>query len=186
MQAAMDRAGDVRGIVAADIAPVTYQPSHGAVFAAIQAVAAARPPSRSAAAEIMRQHIEEEGVVQFLLLSLHRDDERAYVWRFNAQGLYREYANLLQAPDEGEFAGPALFIYGGRSTYMSPAGLEAARQRFPGARFAVIEETGHWLHAEKADEFNAAVLEFVRGVMRGGSMGETPGEAHRGAGGPAS
>ncbi|HBX72573.1 MAG TPA: esterase, partial [Halieaceae bacterium] len=72
MQLALDTPYRVDALVVADIAPVAYPPSHQAVFAAITAVAEADCESRSEAAQVMAQHLKEENVIQFLLLSLQR------------------------------------------------------------------------------------------------------------------
>jgi esterase len=168
MELAMSRPGLVSALVIADIAPVTYQPSHAAVFAAIDAVASAHPASRSDAADIMRRHLREENVVQFLLLSLHRR-RGAYEWRFNAEALREGYESLLMAPSAGRYAGPVLLVYGEQSSYVDDEGMAAARQRFPELQLASIAGTGHWLHAERPEEFNRVVGEFLLPQLPPGS-----------------
>lgn len=161
MELAMSRPELVSALVIADIAPVTYEPSHAAVFAAIEAVARARPASRSDAAAVMRRHLEEENVVQFLLLSLQRRDG-AYRWRFNARALREGYGALLAAPSPGRYAGPVLLVYGEQSGYVHDEGLAAARLRFSDLSLASIAGTGHWLHVERPDEFNRVVSDFLQ------------------------
>jgi esterase len=162
MQMALSVPDKLLRLVVADIAPVQYSPSHDAVFAAIDAVAAASPETRSQAAGLMRSFLKEEGVVQFLLLSLRREPNGHYVWRFNYAALRENYAHLLAAPVGPPFLGPALFVYGGESSYVDEAGMSAAKSLFPAARFEAIAGTGHWLHAEKPEEFNRLVGEFLR------------------------
>ena len=65
---------------------------------------------------------------------------------------------------------PALFVHGELSTYVTDAGIEAARLLFPNASFVCLAGTGHWLHAEKPEAFNAAVLDFLRGDGREGQQ----------------
>lgn len=58
-------------LVAIDIAPVDYHVRrHDEIFAAINAVSESDAQTRQQAAAIMRQHLNEEGVIQFLLKSL--------------------------------------------------------------------------------------------------------------------
>jgi len=161
MQFALDRPHRVDRLVVADIAPVDYAASHGAVFAAIEAVASAAPASRSEAAGLLRQHLDEESVVQFLLLSLHRSDGAVYRWRFNAPVLRCCYAQLLAAPSGEACERPALFLHGALSGYVTASGIDAARRFFPRASFEAIGGTGHWLHAEKPQAFNRSVLRFL-------------------------
>ncbi|BBU85611.1 hypothetical protein EIMP300_70110 [Escherichia coli] len=57
-------------LVAIDIAPVDYHVRrHDEIFAAINAVSESDAQTRQQAAAIMRQHLNEEGVIQFLLKS---------------------------------------------------------------------------------------------------------------------
>lgn len=162
MEFALQWPGDVAALVVADIAPVVYPASHDAVFAAIAAVQAASPRSRREAAALLRRHLREEAVVQFLSLSLARDGSGAWNWRFDADGLRRDYPALLDAPPAGlRYAGPSLFVYGEHSRYVDAQGRYAAQQRFPGAAFVAIPNAGHWLHVEQPEAVNTAVLRFL-------------------------
>ena len=54
-------------LVAIDIAPVDYHVRrHDEIFAAINAVSESDAQTRQQAAAIMHQHLNEEGVIQFL------------------------------------------------------------------------------------------------------------------------
>lgn len=167
MQLALVHPQLVRALVVADIAPVAYQASHEAVFAGIAAVAGATVGDRREAAALLSEYIVEEGVIQFLLLSLKRDATGAlkkgagYRWRFNAEALQRNYPNLLLAPVKGTWHGPAFFLFGADSSYLSPRAERAAREYFPAAKIDKIEGTGHWLHAEKPEQFNQRVMDFL-------------------------
>ena len=169
MQRALTAPERVAATVVADILPIEYPASHDQVFAAIAAVVAAQPDSRREAGEIMARHVAEPGVAQFLLLSLRRDDDGTYRWRFNAEALRDSYTHLREPPAAGSppFAGPALFIYGEQSAYVTEEGMAVARTRFPAARFTAIAGAGHWLHVEKPEEFNAAVMDFLATLPTG-------------------
>lgn len=162
MQMALAWPDDVSAVVAADIAPVEYAASHDAVFSAIAAVEAARPESRSDAGEVMGEFVTEGSVVQFLALSLKREPDGSYDWRFNAAALRDNYEEFRKAPRGAPYPGAAMFVYGLESSYVDEAGMAAASRLFPKARFEGIPDTGHWLHAEKPEAFNSAVLGFLR------------------------
>ncbi|MFT7287128.1 MAG: esterase [Halieaceae bacterium] len=161
MQLALHSPEHVAALVVADIAPIAYSASHGAVFAALEAVTAAAPRSRGEAAGIMRSFVEEDGVLQFLMLSLRREATGVYSWRFNVKGLGDSYAAIREAPGGTTYGGPALFVSGELSAYVNASGEAAARALFPQAGFTTLEGAGHWLHAEKPEEFNSAVLGFL-------------------------
>ena len=79
-------------------------------------------------------------------------------WRLNLDVLDREMPKILGFPDtDARFDGPVLFLSGGDSNYVSRDDRPRIKAMFPGARFMKIPGAGHWLHAEKPREFEAAV-----------------------------
>lgn len=141
-------------LVAIDIAPVDYHVRrHDEIFAAINAVTDAQASSRQQAASVMRQHLQEEGVIQFLLKSFV-DGE----WRFNVPVLWDQYPHIVGWETIPAWEHPALFIPGGNSPYVTAAYREQLLAQFPQARAHVIAGAGHWVHAEKPD----AVLRAIR------------------------
>ncbi|MFK7831025.1 MAG: alpha/beta fold hydrolase [Congregibacter sp.] len=179
MQLALSHPEQVAALVMADIAPLSYAASHANVFAAIGAVRDAPPSSRKDAATLMTAHVEEEGVRQFLLLSLKRDRDGLYRWRFNVEGLQENYAEMLRAPLGGPFLGPALSIYGALSAYVGATGEVATRALFPSAQFHVVADTGHWLHAEKPEAFNLQVLHFLKTAEQELAVRDDDTQAHK-------
>ncbi|WFZ27930.1 esterase [Citrobacter portucalensis] len=141
-------------LVAIDIAPVDYQVRrHDTIFTAINAVTDAQVTSRQQAASVMRQHLHEEGVIQFLLKSFV-DGE----WRFNVPVLWDQYPHIVGWETIPAWEHPALFIPGGNSPYVTEAYREQLLAQFPQARAHVIAGAGHWVHAEKPE----AVLRAIR------------------------
>ncbi|MBJ8375439.1 esterase [Citrobacter cronae] len=141
-------------LVAIDIAPVDYHVRrHDEIFAAINAVTEAQASSRQQAASVMRQHLQEEGVIQFLLKSFV-DGE----WRFNVPVLWDQYPTIVGWQTIPAWEHPALFIPGGNSPYVTEAYREQLLAQFPQARAHVIAGAGHWVHAEKPE----AVLRAIR------------------------
>lgn len=162
MQLALDDPGRVQRLVIADIAPVRYPSSHQAVFAALDAVASAACHSRADAAALMTRHLQEEMVIQFLLLSLKRDQDGIYRWRFNRKGLRDGYEALREPPSsERTFDAPALFVAGALSDYLTGEHEAAVHALFSRAEIIRMADCGHWLHAEKPAEFNALVGDFL-------------------------
>tara|TARA_R110001599_G_scaffold353851_2_gene600181 strand:- start:1437 stop:2174 length:738 start_codon:yes stop_codon:yes gene_type:complete len=162
MQLALSRPQRVSALVVADIAPVEYPPHHDEVFAALDAVAAAACESRGAAAQIMALHLQEEQVIQFLLTGLRRDTDGIYRWRFNLEGLQRNYAAVRAAPIErAPYPGPVLFIKGGDSSYIQAAHRTHILHLFPTAAVKIMPNCGHWLHAQRPSLFNSLVRRFL-------------------------
>lgn len=141
-------------LVAIDIAPVDYHVRrHDEIFTAINAVTASPAKTRQQAAAIMREHLNEEGVIQFLLKSFV-DGE----WRFNVPVLWEQYPHIVGWETIPAWDHPALFIPGGNSPYVTEAYRADLLAQFPQARAHVIAGAGHWVHAEKPE----AVLRAIR------------------------
>ena len=162
MQLALRYPQWVESLIVADIAPVSYTAHHDAVFAALEAVAAGQCSSRDAAAKLMRVHLQEEAVIQFLLTSLQRDAQGIYSWRFDLSGIRDSYSAMLAAPQVDQaYTGPVLFIKGGASDYIKEWHWPAIQALFPAATIKVMPGCGHWLHVEKPQLFNGIVSRFL-------------------------
>ncbi|MEM8563440.1 MAG: alpha/beta fold hydrolase [Pseudomonadota bacterium] len=162
MQLALSFPELVSALVVADIAPVSYPSHHDHVFAGLDAVAAAGCRSRSAATEILAEFVHEDMVAQFLLTNLRRSKDGTYQWRFNLDGLKQNYEAMRAAPSAiAPFKGRVLFIKGETSDYIQPEYRSDILALFPGATVTQMDDCGHWLHAQRPDEFNRIVSQFL-------------------------
>ena len=144
----------ISGLVVIDVAPVDYDVRrHDEIFAAINAVTDAGVSTRQQAAAIMREHLKEEGVVQFLLKSFVDGQ-----WRFNVPVLWDQYSEIVGWQPVPAWQHPTLFVRGGNSPYVTEACRDELIRQFPEARAHVIAGAGHWVHAEKPE----AVLRAIR------------------------
>ena len=156
MMLALTRPDLVRRLVVADIAPVAYTHSQAHNIAAMRAVDLSGVTRRAQAAA---QLDVDETVKPFLLQSL---DTGARRWRLNLDVLEREMDSIIGWPEvDGRFDGPALFLSGGASDYVQPGHRDTIRALFPNARFARIPGAGHWLHAEKPQDFEKTLRVFL-------------------------
>ncbi|WP_107851711.1 alpha/beta fold hydrolase [Oceanimonas marisflavi] len=153
----------VRGLVVADMAPVAYQEArHQEVFAGLQAVIDAGSQNRREAEAVLAEHVAIAGVRQFLLKSFVAGEAN---WRFNVAALKNAYHNIMGWPGlPAPFEGPVLFIKGSESDYLLPEHQPEVQAQFPHARARVIQNAGHWLHAEKPQAFNRLVQDFLLSV----------------------
>lgn len=162
MQTALSAPERINKLVVADIAPVNYSPHHDEIFKGLKSVLAESPSSRKEADVILAQHIDEPNIRQFLLKSLYRDNNGKYDWRFNLDVIIQEYDTILSGQSaQHAFSKDVLFIAGGDSDYVQSAHKAQILSLFPNVRLKVIPGTGHWLHAEKPEVFNALVRRFL-------------------------
>lgn len=161
MQLALTRGELVARLVVADIAPVAYGHSQTHLIRAMRALDIDGLASRSEADRRLAAAVPDQGVRAFLLQSLDLKAEPPE-WRLNLDVLEREMDRITGWPGTGgRFEGPALFLTGALSDYVRPEHREVIRPLFPQAKFARIPGAGHWFHAERPREFEAAVRTFL-------------------------
>jgi pimeloyl-ACP methyl ester carboxylesterase len=150
------------GLVVVDIAPRFYPPHHEEVIAGLKAVDLENTASRTEAEAAMTKYISEGDVRQFLLKNLYRKEDGKFAWRINLPVLERQASgignqNNLQGPVEI----PTLFVKGNNSRYIRQEDEAGILAIFPQASIVGIEGAGHWVQAEKPEEFTACVLNFL-------------------------
>lgn len=158
MMLALNHPKKVRRLVVADISPVTYSHSQLPMIEAMRALDLSRIETRRDADAALAAHVADPSVRAFLLQSL---DVKARVWRLNLDVLAAEMPKIIGFPEiTGRFEGPTFFLSGAESDYVERDHRAVIKSFFPDARFARIPGAGHWLHAEKPREFEAAVRAF--------------------------
>ncbi len=162
MQFAQDYPERIDRLIVADMAPKSYEPHHEAVIAGLNAVDLQQVSTRQEVSDQLQTHIPEEGVRQFLLKGLGRDEKKRFAWKFNLPVITRDYEEVLKNIDgDIPFDGTTLFISGGKSSYVSEEDYPNILALFPRAQFVVLPEAGHWLHAEEPANFSHEVLNFL-------------------------
>lgn len=147
----------INRLIVVDIAPVTYGHSQIDKIEAMRAVDLSAISNRAEAAE--RLQGLEPGLAEFFLQSLDLKEKR---WRLNLDVLAAEMDQIIGFPPvTGQFTGDTLFLTGAQSDYVRPDHRDRIKSLFPNAKFAKIPGAGHWLHAEKPREFEAAVRVFL-------------------------
>ncbi|MEP3347831.1 MAG: alpha/beta fold hydrolase [Litoreibacter sp.] len=147
----------VNKLIVADIAPVAYVHTQMGPIEAMRRVDFTNVERRS---DVLPQLTGlEAGVPEFIAQSV---DVPAKGWRLNLDVLTAEMDKIVGFPDlTGQFDGDALFLSGAASDYVLPAHRPAIKSLFPHAKFAKIPDAGHWLHAQKPREFEAAVRVYL-------------------------
>ncbi|PRY23670.1 pimeloyl-ACP methyl ester carboxylesterase [Aliiruegeria haliotis] len=162
MVLALEHAEMINRLVVADIAPTAYGHTQMPLIHAMQRLDLSDVKKRSDADALLAAEVGDAGIRAFLLQSLDLKTDPPG-WRLNLDVLGKEMDLILGWPRSatGQFDGPTLFLSGGASDYVLPEHRADIKSLFPSARFAKIPGAGHWLHAEKPREFEAAVLAFL-------------------------
>ena len=150
----------IERLIVADIAPVAYSHSQMRYVDAMRAVDLSQASRRSEAEAQLGAQGVEPALQSFFTQSL---DLTARRWRLNLDALAKNMPKIMDFPDiAGQFDRPTLFLTGAESDYVQPAHRDKIRALFPTARFAKLPGAGHWLHADKPREFEAAVRAFLQ------------------------
>ncbi|KFV67382.1 Alpha/beta hydrolase domain-containing protein 11, partial [Dryobates pubescens] len=167
MTLALQRPDLVERLISVDISPTTTALVSG-FSAYISAMKSVRIPdglSRSAARQLADDHLRP--VVQlpqlrhFLLTNLVEVEGR-YAWRLNLEAISHHLTDIMNFPVfHKPYLGPALFLGGSESPYMSSKDYPEIQRLFPKADIQYIEGAGHIVHQEKFEEFVTAVSKFL-------------------------
>ncbi len=149
----------LRKLVVADIAPVAYSHTQSHQIDAMRAVDLTTVTRRSDAATQLEAAGVPVELQSFFTQSLDVPNRK---WLLNLDTLEAEMPTIIGFPDlDGSFDGPTLFLSGASSDYVKAEHREHIKALFPAAIFAKIPDAGHWLHAEKPREFEAALRTFL-------------------------
>lgn len=148
-------------LIVVDIAPRYYDLEHYTILKGLNAIPIDTITSRNEADEVLAGYVHESDVRQFLLKNLQRKAEGGFSWKINLPLITEQLANIgvdMQYP--GKFDKPTLFIRGKRSNYVRDSDLDRIKEVFPQASLETME-TGHWVQAEKPQEFVELVMNWL-------------------------
>jgi pimeloyl-ACP methyl ester carboxylesterase len=152
----------VERLIVADIAPKDYHwVSHRVNFAAMNELDLGGIHSRAEAEIRMEARVHDWAMRKFLMTNLERTDAGDWQWTINLPAITAALTTLeLNSLGTGDcYGGPALFVTGGKSDYVTLNDHEIIRAQFPSARIATIVDSGHNPHMETREKFVALVRE---------------------------
>ena len=153
----------VKKLLIADIAPKYYPPHHQLILDALTALPIKSINSRSEADALLAERISDVGIRQFLLKNLYWVNKGELGFRCNLEVLkdkMEEIGENISGTDS--FEGPALFLRGDRSEYITSDDMADIKRHFPAAKIDSIEQAGHWLHAENPRQFFNKSMAFFK------------------------
>ena len=162
MVLALTHPDKVGKLVVADIAPVTYPPELKPYIDAMRAVDLSSVSRRGEVDGLLKAVVPNPGIRTFLLQNLVSDSS-GLSWRLNLEALAKGMADYSTFPKETvgrHFPGPCLFISGGKSHYVKKSYHSLIKKFFPSVQFSVIDGAGHWVHAEKPQDFLKSLEDF--------------------------
>jgi esterase len=174
MQFALQFPQRVKKLVIADMAPRAYAPEHDKIFEALLALDLQNFFSRTEMEIALAEKIPSLNLRRFLLKNIARNSDGNFFWKMNLHSLAKNYSELGKPIFASEpFTKPTLFIRAEKSDYIRAEDEPKIHELFQRAEIKTISEVGHWLHAEKPEEFLKLVLEFLIAEQRIESASQT-------------
>lgn len=161
MRFAQDHDFLIDKMIVVDMGIKGYAPHHDIIFQGLYNVKVPNVASRKEAEERLLEFVTEPSTAQFLMKNLYWKTQTELAWRFNLDVLFDKINIIIQGLPNKEINVNTLFLVGGKSGYVPKEDFPSILEMVPQAQFVVIEEAGHWVHAETPAEFMTAVQEFL-------------------------
>lgn len=162
MQFAVENPDLFDQLIVVDIAPKAYPVHHDTILKGLKSIDLSHLKSRTDADKALAEYVPEKGVRQFLLKNLTRDDDKSFTWKINLPVIEASIETIGQGLEKKLATEKnVLFIGGADSDYIRKEDTITIVNFFPNATVKMIEGAGHWIHAEKPDEFLEMVEDFL-------------------------
>ncbi|MCH6258282.1 alpha/beta fold hydrolase [Puniceicoccaceae bacterium K14] len=164
MKLACENPEKIGSLIVVDIAPKTYPNSHDTEYVAMRKVDMVSLKSRTEAARLLEEDIDDWAMRQFLVTNIVRDKQTGgYRWQINLGELESNQRSIeASSLEDGQcYLGEVMFVVGGMSAYFKDGDEPIVRKHFPKAEIKTIVESGHNPHFERREEFVSLVNEFV-------------------------
>ncbi|PRP80075.1 abhydrolase domain-containing protein 11-like [Planoprotostelium fungivorum] len=162
----------IEKLVVVDISPINYKDSFkkfSDYIDIMKGLDLSKIKNRKQADDAIAPFVTQYTLRQFLLTNL-RDISKdpstpSFDWKINLEALAKSMPDIRDFPQQGErvFRGPTLFLGGADSRYIASEYEETMRKLFPLHTTQFIGGAGHWVQAEKPEEFIKIVSAFLKG-----------------------
>jgi pimeloyl-ACP methyl ester carboxylesterase len=152
-------------LIVVDIAPVSYADTLTPFAEAMRATNVGTAATRAEIQARLRQAVPDPTVVPFLMQNLVVQNDH-FDWRLNLLGISASMVQLCNFPSEllgARFERPVAVIAGANSDYVTESDGVEFRPMFPRVTVEIIKGAGHWVHADRPDEFLACVRRALNG-----------------------
>eukprot|EP00096_Caligus_rogercresseyi_P015053 TRINITY_DN7506_c0_g1_i1.p1 TRINITY_DN7506_c0_g1~~TRINITY_DN7506_c0_g1_i1.p1 ORF type:complete len:306 (+),score=51.69 TRINITY_DN7506_c0_g1_i1:114-1031(+) len=109
--------------------------------------------------------VSDPGLRAWLAMNLYQRPDGLPGWRINieaiAQGFERDLAFFPREWSRLQTDVPTLFVGGGKSEYIRREDHDAIKTQFRGSDIVYVPGAGHWVHAERPNDFLELVIKFL-------------------------
>ncbi|HMS37344.1 MAG TPA: alpha/beta fold hydrolase [Arachnia sp.] len=157
-------------LMVVDISPARNEAAQNfaSLVAALRRLDLDHIASRGQAEQLLTPEIPDVVVRRFLLQNLRHRGEH-WSWAANLDLLgdsLHEVGGWF--PIHAVYAGPVVWVNGGRSPYVQPGHVEPMGALFPRVRQVTLKRAGHWVHADDPAAFVQVCRLFIQDAQPAG------------------
>ena len=165
MVLALTRPDLVERLSVVDIAPVPYDHDFDAHLEAMANMNTGALTRRAEAEAVLLDAVGDIHIASFLARNLKPAEHgEGFEWLINVTAIATHMDEILDFPifeADDAYEAPALFLAGGTSDYIQSFHQAEIERLFPNADTQIIDDAGHWVHAEKPGEVVGALKGFL-------------------------
>jgi pimeloyl-ACP methyl ester carboxylesterase len=160
----------ISALIVVDISPKRYdslqlsesKQKHLQILNAMQKIDFKNINRRQEIRESIIAELKEDRIADFILKNLKRVNGK-FQWKLNLDTIINKLDDIIDDLDFIEEINgfPILFVRGEKSNYILENDIIFIEEKFPAAEILTIKNAGHWIHAEKPEEFINVVLRFL-------------------------
>ena len=165
-------------LIVADVAPIIYRngtdplksgEQDKSVINLIDKLELSAFLTRGEIDQALALNLKNEGMRQFILKNISRDNSGQFKWKINVPVLRDSFDAILYDVNQEWFDSikpilnyPVTFIRGLYSEYITDEDIPILKDIYPEAKIIDIPDAGHWLHIDQPDLFLKAIMESLR------------------------
>ena len=150
-------------LIIVDIAPKKYEPKFNYLFLALKSLNLGIYSSRKEIEIELTKTVAEKSLIFFLLKNIGRDSNNKFFFKANINVLHQNLVVLMERLIIVEkIVIDTFFIKGEKSSYIYEKDIIIIKDKFPDSEIISIPKSGHWVHAENPEYFNAELLQILK------------------------
>ena len=164
MTYALENAGAIKKLVVIDISPRRYpeRKIHTQVISQMMNIDLRTVTTRTEVEKILDSQISDSRVRMFIMKNLYYKLHGQLAWRLNLEAINQSMDLLFDGiSSDNRYMGPALFVRGGKSDYITDSDIPLIENLFPSAIIKTISGASHWVHADAPEELCYLLSSFL-------------------------
>lgn len=151
----------VRRLAVIDIGPGKNPDRHDSIFNALASIEINTVVSRKEVEATLSSYIQDIAVLRFIMKNLAREKKGGFRWKMNFPLLKDRFEDILAPVIIEKIVTPTIFVKGEYSDYLDEYQLKIIKEHFENYSFQEIQGAGHWVHADKPDDFFQTIFDFL-------------------------